>query len=81
MFNQTANIKLMHANILSKEYADDAGTLNAIIIFLGTMAISEDLCFQIDNGNVLPGINACMKTHFKNKVKIQLTISLICSNL
>ncbi|ODM99301.1 Armadillo repeat-containing protein 6 [Orchesella cincta] len=74
---RTKVLPIVAAHLHQPEYENDEGALNAMIIFLGSMAISDDMCIQIENGNVLPAIQSILRNHFHNKTLIRNAVSLL----
>ncbi|CAL8087912.1 unnamed protein product [Orchesella dallaii] len=74
---RTGVLPIVAGHLHQPEYENDEGALNAMIIFLGSMAISDDMCVHIESGNVLPGILIILRNHFHNKTLIRNTISLL----
>jgi len=77
VINQTKVLPTVAGLVSQKDYEKDAGALNAMIVFLGTMAVNEDVCHLIWTGNVLPGLANVFKNHFNNKTLIRNTIALL----
>ncbi|ODM90130.1 Armadillo repeat-containing protein 6 [Orchesella cincta] len=52
-------------------------TLNAVVIFLASMAVNDDLSQQIETGNVLQGIHSILKNHFHSQILTRNTVVLL----
>jgi len=66
------------AGLLSREeYEEDEDALNAMVVFLGTMAVNENVCLLIESGLVLPGIYSILDRHPQNMTLVRHTISLL----
>jgi len=58
-------------------FEGDEPTQNALIVLLGSVSVTENMCISIESGNVFPAISKIFKTVAENKLLTRNTLSLL----